>query len=63
LIERAGHPTLSADDVVNYHLAREPQVFDFVLYAEKDPSSDDNRARLWPGREGEARLVALMEEI
>jgi hypothetical protein len=62
LIERAGHPTLSADDVVNYHLASEPQVFDVVLYAEKDPSLDDYQARLWPGREGEARLVELMEE-
>ena len=62
LTERAGHPTLSADDVVNYFLASEPPLFDFVLYAEEDTASDDHQARLWLGEEGEARLGDLMSE-
>lgn len=60
LTERAGHPTLSADDVVNYHLSRSTPAFDFVLYAEEDTKSADHQARLWLGQEGEARLIELM---
>jgi len=46
LTSRAGHPTLSADDVVLYHFAT-PGHFEVMLYAEEDPEGSDHAARLW----------------
>ena len=58
LTERAGHETLSADDIANYHLNSE--TFDFVLFAENDPESKNNEALVFVGIEGEKRIEALM---
>ncbi len=60
LTTRAGHPTLSADDVVNYHLSTGGNRFDFLLYAEEDPDADDHRARVLAGEVGAKRIQALM---
>lgn len=62
LTERAGHATLSADDVALYYLNATPPAFDFVLYAEEDPMSDNYQARVLVGNEGSERVAALMEE-
>lgn len=58
LTERAGHETLSADDVANYHL--NSKAFDFVLLADTDPDSKNDEARVFSGSEGESRIKALM---
>lgn len=58
LTVRAGHETLSADDIANYHLNSE--AFDFVLLAENDPDSKNNEALVFVGIEGEKRIEALM---
>jgi hypothetical protein len=60
LTERAGHPTLSADDIANDFLVRTPQAFRFVFYAEEDPDSERHAAIVLTGREGQNRLAALM---
>ena len=62
LTERAGHETLSADDVANYYLETNPPAFDFVLYVEEDPGSKDHQAMVLVGNEGAKRLAALMAE-
>jgi len=60
LTKRAGHETLSADDIVHYYLDSHPASFDFVLYAEEDPDADDHEARVYVGPKGARRLEALM---
>jgi len=58
LTERAGHETLSADDIANYHL--DSEAFDFVLFVETNPDSKNNEALVLVGSEGELRVKALM---
>jgi hypothetical protein len=58
LTERAGHETLSADDIVNYHL--DSEAFDFVLLVETNPDSKNNEALVFTGPEGKNRIEALM---
>jgi hypothetical protein len=58
LTERAGHETLSADDIANYHL--NSKAFDFVLLVETNPDSKNNEALLFVGPDGENRVEALM---
>ena len=61
LTERGGHETLSADDIVNYHL--DTEVFDFVMFVETDPDSKNNEALLFVGMEGEIRFKKLMDSL
>ena len=58
LTERAGHETLSADDIANYHL--DSEAFEFVLLVETNPDSKDNEALIFVGPVGENRIKALM---
>jgi len=58
LTARAGHETLSADDIANYHL--DSEAFDFVLLVETKPDSKNNEALVFVGPEGEQRIEALM---
>jgi len=58
LTERAGHETLSADDIANYHL--DSEAFDFVLFVEPNPDSKNDESLLFVGAEGENRLEILM---
>ncbi len=60
LVDRLGSPTLSADDIVDYHLATEGRLFRTLLYAEEDPGAAGHRARLLFGEKATARLEALM---
>ena len=60
LTERGGHPTLSADDIVEYHLMVRPEAFDFVLFAAEDPGRSGRQARIWIGDAGEERLREQM---
>ena len=62
LTSRGGNPTLSADDIVHYHLSDQPGQLDFVLLAEKDPEAEDQRARILEGEEGKRRLREMMGE-
>lgn len=62
LRERVGRPTLSADDIVSYHLASDPMRFDLVLLAEEDPDGRDHAARILTGAAGARRLVQLMAD-
>jgi hypothetical protein len=63
LTVRAGHETLSADDISLYYLAKRPEGFEFVLYAEEDPESKDHAALILTGDTGIARLKELMKSV
>ncbi len=60
LTERAGHETLSADDIVHYYLETRPQQFELVLFADEDPGAKHHQARVLTGADAEDRLKALM---
>jgi hypothetical protein len=60
LVERAGHETLSADDIANNYLAAPGKSFDFVLFAEEADDSPEHRARILVGDVGTSRLAELM---
>ena len=60
LTRRGGHVTLSADDLVNYWLHRNPGAFEFVLYADETPESPGHRARILTGAAGKTRVEELM---
>jgi len=62
LTERAGHETLSADDIVRYYMETRPQQFELVLLADEDPDARHHHARLLTGADAEHRLKALMAE-
>ena len=61
LTKRAGHETLSADDIVRYHIASESRLFELVLFAEENPDAQHHEAVILEGLEGERRIKALME--
>ena len=61
LVQRAGHPTLSADDIVDTYLSDKTS-FDFVLLAEEDPKCSHYEAGILEGENGEARLSELMAD-
>lgn len=62
LTERAGHETLSADDIANYHLKPAKNAFDFVLLVEPDPKNKkENAALVFTGSEGEAPAANFNE--
>lgn len=60
LTERAGHMTLSADDIVRAYLEDSPRTLDFVVYAEEAQEAGDHAARLFFGSAGEARVNELL---
>jgi hypothetical protein len=60
LTERAGHETLSADDIVRSYTDTRPQQFELVLYADEDPAAQHHQARILTGNEAEQHLKALM---
>jgi hypothetical protein len=63
LTVRAGHETLSADDIVLYYLNRHPGAFQFVLYAEEDPNGKNQKALILTGADGVQRLNELMTTV
>ena len=60
LVQRAGHPTLSADDIANNYLAAPGKAFEFVLFADETPESPEHQARILTGNLGITRLTELM---
>jgi hypothetical protein len=62
LTVRAGHETLSADDIANYHLASPEALFDFILLIETDPATEKS-ALIYTGDEGEEKLKSLMDSV
>ena len=60
LVKRAGHPTLSADDIANNYLAAPGKAFQFVLFADETPESPEHHARILTGEVGTTRLNELM---
>jgi hypothetical protein len=60
LVQRAGHPTLSADDIANNYLASPEKAFEFVLFADESPESPDHGAQILTGKAGITRLTELM---
>ena len=63
LVERAGHETLSADDIANNYLGAPGKSFDFVLFAEEAPDSKEHRARILAGDAGKSRLEELIAGV
>jgi len=62
LTVRAGHETLSADDIANYHLASANELFDFILLVETDPRTGKT-ALIFTGDEGADKLKTLMDSV
>jgi hypothetical protein len=60
LVQRAGHPTLSADDIANNYLASPGEAFEFVLFADESPESPDHGGQILTGKAGITRLTELM---
>ena len=60
LTKRGGHPTLSADDLVNYHFKSGGKHFEFVLFAEG--SGIGRQAVIHTAPEGEEKLRTQMAE-
>ena len=60
LTKRAGNPTLSADDIVNYFLTK-PGSFKFVLLAIEDKDSESYEAKVHFGDDGKDILNDLMK--
>lgn len=60
LTPRMGKQTLSADDIIKYHLSTEDKPFEFILLAEEDPDASGHQAIIRTGPNGEKRFSELM---
>jgi hypothetical protein len=60
LVPRMGKQTLSADDIIKYHLSTEDKPFEFILLAEEDPGASGHQAIIRTGPKGEKRFFELM---
>ncbi|RYD59977.1 MAG: hypothetical protein EOP83_20305 [Verrucomicrobiaceae bacterium] len=60
LTRRGGHPTLSADDLVNYHFRSSEKHFEVILFAEEDYSKSGHRAVI---HTGDAAVKNLRQRI
>lgn len=60
LTPRMGKQTLSADDIIAYHLSAENKPFEFVLLAEEDTGIPGNHAIIRTGQRGKERFLELM---
>jgi len=60
LTPRMGKQTLSADDIIKYHLSTEDKPFEFILLAEEDPDASGHQAIIRTGPNGEKRFSQLM---
>jgi hypothetical protein len=61
LAKRGGHPTLSADDLLNYHFSQDGRHFEIIAYAEQDSSRRGRHAALSTGINAEEKLRSLMK--
>lgn len=63
LTERMGVQTLSADDILNYHLSSNPSSFELVFLAEESPGPKTQPAVILTGEKGVARFRELMTAV
>jgi hypothetical protein len=61
LVRRMAVKTLSADDIINYHLQSDIPVFDLILLAEENRQSPIRAARILQGEAAAQRLAGLMK--
>jgi len=61
LVRRMAVKTLSADDIIHYHLQSEVPVFDLVLLAEENHESPIHAAKILQGETAAKRLAELMK--
>jgi hypothetical protein len=61
LAKRGGHPTLSADDLLNYHFSEDGRHFEIIAYAEQDSTRSGRHAALLTGINAEQKLRSLMK--
>ena len=61
LAKRGGHPTLSADDLLNYHFSQGGKHFEIIAYAEQDSTRSGRHAILTTGINAEQKLRSLMK--
>ncbi|HEY1120754.1 MAG TPA: YiiX/YebB-like N1pC/P60 family cysteine hydrolase [Haloferula sp.] len=61
LTRRGGHPTLSADDLVNYHFRSGEKHFEVILFAEEDLSKSGHRATIHTGGDAVTKLRQRMQ--
>lgn len=61
LVRRMAVKTLSADDIIHYHLQSEAPRFDLVLMAEENPESPIQAAKILKGEAATQRLAELMK--
>ncbi len=61
LVRRMAVKTLSADDIIHYHLKSDSPVFDLVLLAEENRQSPIRAARILQGEAATQRLTELMK--
>ncbi|MCW1921664.1 YiiX/YebB-like N1pC/P60 family cysteine hydrolase [Luteolibacter arcticus] len=60
LTRRGGHPTLSADDLVNYHFKSGEKHFEVILFAEEDSAKSGHQAAIHTGDEAVTKLRQRM---
>ncbi len=60
LTERAGHPTLSADDIIIAAVGPAADAYEVILFADEDPDGLDHAARVLEGRAAGRALVELL---
>jgi hypothetical protein len=60
LTERAGNPTLSADDIINAALGSEAAAYEVIVFADVDPDGEDQAARVLVRQSATDALVELM---
>ncbi len=61
MVQRFGMPTLSADDILKYHLADQGKAFELVFLGAPDPSSGGNAGSVMVGAEADSRLRVLLD--
>ncbi len=61
LVRRMAVKTLSADDIIHYHLQSEVPAFDLVLLAEENRESPIHAATILQGEAAARRLAELMK--
>ncbi len=60
LTKRAGKQTLSADDIIDYHLSCDEAAFEFVLLAKSKPTTRQYNVEIMTGRAGKKAFRSLM---
>ena len=60
MVSRLGMPTLSADDILNYYLAKPGEAFELVFLGAPDPAATGHEGVVLVGEEANTRLRSLL---